>query len=97
METPALAQLMGAYFHQDWYEEHHDEWANLDDFLEGESLAPRLPDEVEHVLATFDDDEEIGEYLWSIGSYYVPDPAAGGYRGWLTEIAKRARERLGQR
>ena len=92
MDTPALAQLVGAYFHQDWMLDHDDEWAVINDFIKGErALAPQLPDEVASVLIVYSSDPEVQAYLLHLGSCYTTrDPA--GYRGWLTEVARRVRE-----
>ena len=95
MQTPSLEHLMSAYFHQDWYEEHGDEWANLQDFVEGEpELAPRLPIEIEQVLAHLPTDDRVDAYLRSLGSYYTTTPEEGGYRGFLQEIARRVQTAL---
>lgn len=92
MDTPALEQLVGAYFHQDWMLEHHDEWAVIDDFITAErALAPQLPDEVASVLVAYSSEPEVQAFLLRLGSCYTTrDPE--GYRGWLTEVARRVRE-----
>jgi hypothetical protein len=91
METPALRLLMAAYFHLDWYDEHQDEWANLNDFLTSESLAAQLPADIDRVLNSFASDDEVHRYLDSLGSCYIAEAERGGYRAWLQEIARRAR------
>lgn len=91
MDYPALTHLMGAYFHQDWFEEHGDEWATLQDFLDHEPGASAVADEIPDVLARFESEKALGDYLWSIGSYYTPAAGGRGYRGWLEAIAERAR------
>ena len=90
MDTPALRQLVAAYYHPDWYLEHEDEWANLQDFLVGEPLAAQLPADVDVVLAAFKTDEEISLYLEELGSYYIPAEEQGGCRAWLQEVSRRA-------
>ena len=92
METPALRLLMAAYFHLDWYDEHQDEWANLNDFLTGESLAAQLPTDIDNVLIAFESDDEVHRFLDSLGSCYVAEQ--GEYRAWLQEVARRARAHL---
>jgi len=90
VQTPALENLLGAYFHQDWFDEHGDEWATLDDFIDGEpALAPLLPGEIRQLLAEHADEASLEARLFSLGSCYVTSPTEGGYRGWLTEIARR--------
>ena len=97
MNTPALAQLMGAYFHQDWYDEHQDEWATLRDFLDGEpQLLPLLPGEIDRVLSEHPTDDQVRDVLLDLGSCYTTTDAEGGYRGWLREIARRVRARLAE-
>lgn len=93
MDTPALRQLVAAYYHPDWYSEHEDAWANLQDFLIGEPLAAQLPADVDAVLAAFETDEEVGHYLEELGSYYIPIEEQGGCRAWLEEVGQRARAR----
>jgi hypothetical protein len=88
-KTPALAHLMGAYFHQDWGFDYADVGAAVDDFVEGEpALAPRLADEIDEVLASFTDEASLDAYLQGIGSNYTAEDGET-YRGWLTEIARR--------
>ena len=95
MNTPALDLLLGAYFHQDWYEEHQDEWMTLDDFLDGEPAAARLlPAEIALVLAGYGDDAALGAYLRSRGSFYTTE-AGETYSAWLTEIARRVQAATG--
>ena len=96
METPALSLLMGGYFHQDWYDEHQDEWANIGEFLTSEPIAVHLPAEIELVLEAMPTDEQVEAYLAGLGSCYVADPAGDGYRDWLTRLSLRAKETLGQ-
>lgn len=97
IETPALEHLMGAYFHQDWFSEHRDEWENLNDFVDGEqALVRRLPGEIELVLSEFSSDEQIKDFLLELGSCYTTRNDPGGYREWLWEIARRVQARLAE-
>lgn len=90
MDTPALAHLVSAYFHQDWMHEFADEWASVDAFVTGApDLAPGLPDDVARVLIEHPSESAVEEYLDALGCEYTADPATGGYRAWLTEIARR--------
>jgi hypothetical protein len=93
-ETPALAHLMGAYFHQDWADEFDGDFrAAVDVFVAETPDLPRLlPAEVEQVLSLHTDDDSVEQYLGSLGCEYTLLPGEGGYRGWLTEIARRVRE-----
>lgn len=91
MDTPALDQLMGAYFHQDW-DLDGTEWAVVEEFLTDEpDLAADLPTEIDRVLTTVRDEGDLERLLDAKGCSYWADPARGGYRQWLTEIAAHAR------
>jgi hypothetical protein len=92
MDTPALKLLMGGYFHQDWYDENQDEWANVDEFLASEPLAVQLPAEIARVLEAMPTDEQVKTYLAGLGSCYVAD--SDGYRPWLRRIAERVQQGL---
>jgi hypothetical protein len=94
METPMLRQLMGAYFHQDWFDEHDDEWATVDDFLAHEPGAVRVADEIDHVLGRAQSELEVREFLRSLGSHYTLEDDTGSYRTWLTQLAAYARKAL---
>ena len=97
MDTPALRQLMGAYFHQDWFEEHGDPWATLEDFVHGErALVPSLRPEIDETLRRFDNEEDLAGFLRSLGCSYTAPPGTGGYRAWLEEIARRVRTATAQ-
>ena len=91
MPTPALEDLMGGYFHQDWdtYGETH--MAVVDQFiLDDPELAAALPAEILHVLSETPDDE-LETLLESMGCEVYPQPRELGYRRWLSAIADRAR------
>ena len=94
MGTPALAHLMGAYFHLDWAEEFDgDPWRAVGAYLAGTpDLAPELAGEIGGVLESNPSDDEVQRYLASLGSCFTPTAAEGGYRGWLTEVARRVSE-----
>lgn len=90
MQTPALEQLMGAYFHQDFHDDYGDIWGTVDAFTAEEpKLASALPDEIAQVLARFPLEAEVDSYLESLGSSVYLDQADGGYRGWLREMSDR--------
>ncbi len=87
MRTPALEQLMGAYLHQD-YDLEGDVWDNVDAFVvESPDLVPLLAAEVAWARAT-----PTNGSSRSSCSPWAPrwsGPDEGGYRGWLSEIARR--------
>ncbi|GAB3778977.1 hypothetical protein GCM10027601_04410 [Nocardioides ungokensis] len=94
-KTPALCQFLGAYLHQDWPIEFDDEWAALDRFIEESAeLASHLPIEIESALGEHHAESDLRAFLVAQGCNYVPDPDKGGYRGWLTEIARRVEATL---
>lgn len=97
MEAPALENLLGAYFHQDWFDEHGDEWATLEDFIEGEpQLAPLLPREIDRVLDEILTEDAVASFLRSLGSCYTTTLEEGGHRGWLAEVSLRVAVATGQ-
>ena len=95
--TPALWQFLGAYLHQDWPIEFDDEWAALDRFIEeSPELASHLPIEIDGALGEHHAESDLRAFLVAQGCNYVPDPEEGGYRGWLSEIARRVSQAVGQ-
>lgn len=90
MRTPALKLLLGAYFHQDWFDEFADEDAAVDAFVQGEPhLRGQVLAEIDDLLGSMDE-AQVAAYLDSIGCEYLP--AGGvGYRGWLEQIAAHVR------
>jgi len=97
-QTPALEQLMGAYFHQDWYLDADDEWGVVDRFVaDAPEMAANIPAEIARVLATHLTEEAVEEYVADLGCEYAADPQDGGYREWLTEVASRVAAATSQR
>lgn len=93
MDTPALAQLAGAYFHQDWVDEFDDEPDRaIDAFVVGTpDLAPQLPQEIDRVLEAMPDEMDVHTHLRSLGSHFTPATEDGDYRTWLRHVADRVR------
>jgi hypothetical protein len=91
-DFPALRQLMGAYFHQDW-ELDGDESDVVDLFVRHEpESADRLPAEVDRLLAELPDEPALRSFiLEDLGAYYLADAEGGTFRGWLSQIAERVR------
>jgi hypothetical protein len=90
MRTPALKLLLGAYFHQDWFDEFADEDAAVDAFVKGEPhLRGQLQAEIDDLVANMDE-AQLQTYLESIGCEYLPSEAMG-YRGWIGQIATHLR------
>ncbi len=91
-ETPALWELAGIYLNADWRDDYADEWAALDAFVrEIPEDVPLLPAEIDLILRRHRSEDALGEYLKEQGAVFVPDPERGGYRAWLTEVARRVR------
>ena len=88
-----LEQFVRGYMHQD-FDLYGGEWGALDVFVEdhgGAVAAENLVRDIDDLdSATGGDDERITAQLdaWGIG--IVPSPAEGTYRGWLSEVRKRA-------
>lgn len=95
MNTPSLDEFTGAYLHQDFQLDYEDEWAALDRYVaDAPDDARRLPAEITEVLATFDSEAATEAYLDGMAIQYWADPATGGYRGWLQEVARRVEAAL---
>lgn len=91
-KTPALAKLMGAYFHQDW-DTYGDEWDVIDVFVRDQphQAAPLIAD-IEATLAALTDEAELRAFLLNdLGACFVADADGGTYREWLTQIADHVR------
>lgn len=94
MHTPALEQLMGAYFHQDWELFGSTHMEVVDHFVEDDpDFAATLPTEIAVVLERLPSDAAVGQYLDSLGCQILIR-SEGGYRQWLADIAARVQERL---
>jgi hypothetical protein len=91
-DVPALDQLMGAYFHQDW-DMDGDEWDVVALFIKDEpELAMKLPAEVRTTLAAYPEEADLkGFILTDLGGCFAADWDGGTYREWLTQIADRVR------
>ena len=90
-QYPALWQFFGAYLHQDWREEYDSPSAALRDFVSASpALAADLPAEVERVLASSPDDENLEAALVSLGSFFVPSRDGQDPRNWLRHLKDEA-------
>jgi CdiI immunity protein len=93
-QSPALAQLMGAYFHQDWYDAGTEDDV-VEKFLrDAPDVARRLPEEIDTALSTHADEGSLRSYLRSLGCAYNPTRRYGGARAWLQEVGRQARAHL---
>jgi hypothetical protein len=90
-DVPALAQLMGAYFHQDWDDDIGDEAAIVRAFTRSApDLAAALPAEIARVLAAYPDETDLEAFLDDLGCEFTLRCGEGGYAGWLRSIARRS-------
>ncbi|MFC6287604.1 contact-dependent growth inhibition system immunity protein [Nocardioides sp. GCM10027113] len=97
MEAPALAQLIGGYFHQDWTDEFASVAEAVSAFISNTpDLAPELPAEIKELLRDTSTDAEVESYLDGLGNQYTVREGEGGYRGWLASIAARVRAATSQ-
>ena len=88
--TPALEHLTGTYFNQDFHVTHGGVWETVAAFMADEpELAALLPDEIGSALIQYPTEQLMQDYLADIGCEYRAQPEDNGYRGWLTEIARR--------
>ena len=95
-ETPALAHLVGGYFHQDWaYEFSNDEWDAVEAFISSSSLALQLRGEIERLFDEDPSEEALEAHLDGLGCDFTSQDEYGGYGGWLAEVARRVGEATG--
>jgi CdiI immunity protein len=88
-EYPALYQLFGGYFHQDWLQEYGDPEAALRAFVvEAPPDAVRAAGaEVDRLLAAGFDDASLAALLErGFDCNFVPAAQAGGPAAWLREV-----------
>lgn len=91
-DYPALWQLLGGYFHQDWDFDYASPEEALEDFFDGQPvLAPKLADEIERVLALEKSDDELDALILEFGSSYLPTSNGVRSQTWLSGIRDLAR------
>ena len=91
-KTPALAYLLGTYFHQDFRLVHGGVWETVDAFLlENPEDAGALPAEIQSVLRSRA--EDLPALFEEFGSEFAPTANDGGHRGFLVELARRVETR----
>ena len=90
METPRLKEMMGAYFHEDFYDAYGGVWETVDAYIADDPPdASKLPREIGWALEHYPDEEDLAGYVLGLGCCYRVQPEDNGYRGWITEIARR--------
>lgn len=89
MPTPSLDYFLSNYFHQDFYDDFGDEWGALDTLRDRDPhrYGP-LPVEIEELLRTYVTEAQLEDYADRLGCEFNPSQH-GGYRAWLTEVARR--------
>jgi hypothetical protein len=90
MKTPALYDLMGGYFHQDWWT-YGTEDDVVDQFMTDQlTLRDRLVPEIHEVLAADFGEDELDALVKDLGAQYNPARKYGSTREWLESIVHRA-------
>lgn len=87
---PALAQLLGAYFHQDWDLDDPNADAVVRRFLRSESAETvrRAREDVAHMLSSTRTDAQLEAMTAQLGSIYLPTADGLTTRAWLTRIGE---------
>ena len=90
MKSPALSDLMGGYFHQDW-DTYGSEDDVVDQFMVDQaSVRDLLVPELQRLL-NFDLSEgHLARTVEDFGAQYDPVPRYGSTRAWLQHILERA-------
>ena len=90
MRTPALYDLMGGYFHQDWWK-YGTENVVVDQFMVDQlTLRDRLVPEIQKVLAGNLEEEDLAALVEELGAEHNPVRRYGPTRGWLEGVMQRA-------
>ena len=83
-----IEQFFGAYFHQDWPEDH-ESWQGVAEHFakdSGEQLIHQVATAVHVLSQAAVSDHELSQKLQALGCYYWPGSEAG-FRLWLKELA----------
>lgn len=89
-QASALAHLMGAYFHQDWFDAGTEDEVVASFVRDEPDLVPGVVTDIDVALASYDDEKSLRDFLRTLGCAYNPTRDYGGYRAWLGEIRRRA-------
>lgn len=85
---PSLQHLLGAYFHQDCFDDSPDADAVLRDYLRDSSIqkiAATLSD-VRQLLGQEKDEEALAATLLGLGSFYLPAADGLTSKQWLERL-----------
>ena len=85
-----LAQLLAAYFHQDWDLDDADADAVVRRFIRSEppGIVRRAREDIGRVLTKTDSDAELETLAAQLGSMYLPAVDGLTMRSWLTRVGE---------
>jgi len=93
-DYPALSQLFGGYFHQDWQRDHTSREAALDAFVRDASpeTVGAAAIEIDRLLGAGFDDASLEEMLaGGFDCNYVPEADGISAAAWLRTVGDRLR------
>lgn len=92
-QTPELALFLGGYLHQDWPEDlEGDPWNAVVHYVNDYGTdADDLASEIDVLLDSLDE-PGLKQRVEDLGSCYLPEVDGWTYRGWLAEVATRAKD-----
>lgn len=98
MKYPNLHHLFGCYFHQDCFDDLPTAVEILRLYASEESIAvvKAALGELRELLASIQDEVELGALIGQLGCYYRPYADDLTYRKWLTEVVLPVLERCQQ-
>ncbi len=87
---PKLAQFLGAYFHQDWPQEHPDSPSVVKAYVAQAKPATlkSLQEEIDGLLSESLKEAELGRRLEALGSCFDPASERQTHKAWLTWLGK---------
>ncbi len=88
-QASALAYLMGAYFHQDWFDGGTEDEVVASFLREEPDMVQVLVRDIDSALETHDDEESLRKFVGTLGCAYNPGRDYGSYRAWLHEVRRR--------
>ena len=96
-DFPAVEQLIGAYFHQDYAVVSGSAQGAVDDFVSDEpGLARLAPTEILKILERTKTEDEARSMLTEFGLDYDPTMQDWpSHRDWLVNVAEQIEARLG--
>jgi hypothetical protein len=92
---PALAQFLGAYFHQDFLLDYGNPDAAITAFLAGEpkESVRAACNELDQVIRLVEGMDNPDKFLWqTLGCYYSPKADGLAVADWLRQLRKQLSE-----